>query len=635
MKAIAAPLIVAAFWAIPPMVLAQSEAPTISVIEAEREIKFSVNAEGVSLESDQVSSVLAGPFIHAVAQEVSGNLGSSGDALADQDSQISSFSMSGNSFKEASASLGGGELAYVWARADSSVFVSFTVPVDTPYSLSGSFTATGMDNGFCLSQVGVGIAGLDADGQAFLHNQFFHCQSPPEDATFFITGTLKADNTVTLSLDGSVSPEGGGGGLDLLGTGTASFNFVFDLGDRDGDGLLDSWEEEGIDFDGMAPPDIDLPGMGADPDVKDLFVEVDIMQGVDFDEFALIDVEYAFSQAPASMVDNYDGSAGIQLHVIVDGDRPAQQPLQAVPGDGLPVEYYDSKDSFFGSDSDRTHPNWTDIQQAKLKIFRYCLWADTFADPDGIPRTGWAEAMPSNDFVVAAGSIQSWYSAADRSNALAGTFMHEFGHTIGLHHGGGSEDVPRFKPNYLSVMNYSYQTPIDVTTNEGTNFREAWRLDYSRQAFNAVNEMELVETEPLGGPQGRKIFFNSAPAGDPPQPSIVWASAPEVDWNNNTIIESDPYGRDVSRIVSTEPAVLSNLVSYTDWDRLWYHLSGDFNFEDRRPWSFASPVEEGIDIDSIQNILGAEWIDQTALGDLIFEHDFEVGSATAWSETVP
>jgi hypothetical protein len=52
----------------------------------------------------------------------------------------------------------------------------------------------------------------------------------------------------------------------------------------------------------------------------------------------------------------------------------------------------------------------------------------------------------------------------------AGTFMHEFGHTLGLRHGGG-DDANR-KPLYHSVMNYLYQ------------FKEVpgpWRLDYDRE----------------------------------------------------------------------------------------------------------------------------------------------------------
>ena len=39
--------------------------------------------------------------------------------------------------------------------------------------------------------------------------------------------------------------------------------------------------------------------------------------------------------------------------------------------------------------------------------------------------------------------------------AQAGTLMHELGHNLGLRHGG--DDHTKYKPNYLSVMNYAFQ----------------------------------------------------------------------------------------------------------------------------------------------------------------------------------
>ena len=40
-----------------------------------------------------------------------------------------------------------------------------------------------------------------------------------------------------------------------------------------------SWEKDGIDTDGDGTADLDLPAMGADPDHKDIFIEVDFMTG--------------------------------------------------------------------------------------------------------------------------------------------------------------------------------------------------------------------------------------------------------------------------------------------------------------------------------------------------------------------
>ena len=43
--------------------------------------------------------------------------------------------------------------------------------------------------------------------------------------------------------------------------------------------------------------------------------------------------------------------------------------------------------------------------------------------------------------------------------------MHEFGHTLSLHHGGGTDD--NRKPNYQSIMSYSWQLggrPLNYST---------------------------------------------------------------------------------------------------------------------------------------------------------------------------
>jgi len=609
------------------------EPPAIVITETEREVRANVRADGDS-ESDVQTTTSGGPFVAGVSEQMGGMYGSNSFAAATQSSQVSSFSIEGAGTAEGGASRGAGEDAKAAATGSSQINVSFTVPVDAPYSLSGSFTATDDFTDGCLTFGNVGFAGIDANDQVFVHSAGYCDEDPPEDASFFFSGTVKAGATLTLGVfaDAYFQEDDS---IELTGTGSVSFDFVLDFGDRDGDGLLDIWEEEGIDLDGMPPPEIDLPSMGANPDVKDLFVEVDVMAGVTLDLAALFDVEYAFAQAPAADVDNFDGSAGIQLHTVVDGDQPSQVEIAIGPGDSLPSDYYAIKDAFFGSAADRSLPNWPVVREARLKVFRYCLVAGFLRDNAGIFRTGWAEAIPSNDFVVAATTIRNITSPENRTDALAGTFMHELGHTLGLRHGGGIENLPNFKPNYLSVMNYTYQVPWNKTTNQGTNAKEAWRLDYSRSVMRTIDETELIETVALLGPSGRKIFFNTAPEGTSPKLSIGWANAAEIDWDFDMAIDLDPYELDISGISSLQETSFDRLASHRDWNRLWYHLSGNSNFDDRQPWPFASPTQPGLGIDTIEAILDTEWNDQTALGDLIFENGFELGSTTAWSETVP
>ena len=87
-------------------------------------------------------------------------------------------------------------------------------------------------------------------------------------------------------------------------TGTAAFDVTFTLSlpgaDADGDALPDTWETDGVDVDGNGSIDLDLPGMGADPRHKDLFVELDFMPPHRFDAAAAAQIADAFADAPVS-----------------------------------------------------------------------------------------------------------------------------------------------------------------------------------------------------------------------------------------------------------------------------------------------------------------------------------------------
>ena len=82
--------------------------------------------------------------------------------------------------------------------------------------------------------------------------------------------------------------------------------------DSDGDGLPDDWEMNGLDVDRDGTIDLDLPAMGADPQHKDIFIEIDAMTNHRLQQAAIDEVVHAFRLAPVS---NPDGNDGIALHV--------------------------------------------------------------------------------------------------------------------------------------------------------------------------------------------------------------------------------------------------------------------------------------------------------------------------------
>src|SRR5207253_6273164 len=94
------------------------------------------------------------------------------------------------------------------------------------------------------------------------------------------------------------------------------------LSDSDGDGIPDDWELHGYTRNGHF---VDLPGMGANPNHKDIFVEIDYMTGHRPSQSGVIaKIHDAFARVPNSLfsIPNPDGLDGITLHVNVDHEIP-------------------------------------------------------------------------------------------------------------------------------------------------------------------------------------------------------------------------------------------------------------------------------------------------------------------------
>jgi hypothetical protein len=107
--------------------------------------------------------------------------------------------------------------------------------------------------------------------------------------------------------------------------------------------------------------------------------------------------------------------------------------------------------------------------------------------------------------------------------------MHEFGHTIGLYHGGNDPDINN-KPNYISIMNYLMTNAVVADS----------KLDFSRCALDTLNERALSEPNGISGITnsclpGEKTAFYNACAWHPRigyfgvDPQLIETGNP-VDW---------------------------------------------------------------------------------------------------------
>jgi len=350
---------------------------------------------------------------------------------------------------------------------------------------------------------------------------------------------------------------------------------TFPQPDTDGDGLLDSWETDGIDINGDGTIDLDLPAMGADPMHKDLFVEIDIMSGAPFSDSGIQAVEFAFANAP---VENPDGRNGIDLHA----DYGSADSIPFAEMWNIDWSDFDTaKTSYFGTADERDDPNWEHIEAAKKRAFRYCIFANRLSSDDGSHPVGRGE-LPGNDFVVTLGGMSEW-----GSRAVASTFMHELGHNLGLGHGGkhadGRPDHTNYKPNYISVMNYGFDDFRDIDD-------RPLLPDFSVEAGPALDESSINENMPYywSGTQHEGVMVIHGYRAPGAQPQVGHVSIINFilpDWNHDGENE-DSIAIDLNWLGpgypgdAAVPSPGEPLTAFNDWVALELPIGADGDFAD-------------------------------------------------------
>jgi hypothetical protein len=407
----------------------------------------------------------------------------------------------------------------------------------------------------------VAVTARDGNGvnlsTSTFNSVFVGAQGPDWDNPSLSMAMPGAARSMTFDVTGT-----GQGSYDCLSFGAAVLST--EVQDTDADGLLDRWETAPppgtswnlADPNGVLLPN--LPAMGATPLRKDVFFEVGFMatggytggQGVvpahsHLPTKAAVDmVGDALKYAPVA---NPDGSTGIAAHIDVgnnyQGD-PYVIPFNPDPalnlarGGELIAEQFCVPDAAAGVECD--FPNYPGVvgwksgfqflrdaivnpeapvaqqqnrfDQNRLHSFRYVLFAHALgleSSVEGVPtKTSGIGDPPGGDAMVTLGF---WDNFVGTDFMQASTWLHEFGHTGSLKHGGPptvdtngvTTFEPNCKPNHLSVMSYLFQTRgliCDATSTVPSCAGRAGlpAIDFSRQVVGAINEGSLSEAAGLG-----------------------------------------------------------------------------------------------------------------------------------------
>ena len=240
---------------------------------------------------------------------------------------------------------------------------------------------------------------------------------------------------------------------------------------------------------------------------------------------------------------------------------------------------------------------------ALFRINHYALLTHRQAPADN-DSSGCGE-MPGNDFYVSLGG--NFWKLNGTTGEREGTEMHELGHNLDLCHGGPNNLAQddgqcsvNYKPNYLSVMNYSFQMP----TTPGHGPPTGRPLDYSRWELlppagaPCASTAGLLDENSLD--EGCGIDNNNPPSfptgfasrntayTDPSCAFKVVSATGSIDWNTNSSIEGvSQAGSNIIAAVNdySNPCVAdkSTLNGYVDWDNLLYNISTTAGYSDGMP----------------------------------------------------
>jgi|GEM_PF-1840784 len=288
--------------------------------------------------------------------------------------------------------------------------------------------------------------------------------------------------------------------------------------DKDADGIPDRLETQPFKFGNI--------NLNLNPKKKDVIIFLDHVGADNVNKPTATSIQILENAFAAAPVKGLKGNKGINLIIIT--------------GPGYPASSGTSIGTFVGQSYD-----WSDVDTLKQyaqttyqfsdapKIYHYCVSCNNYAGSgsSGISRndiSSYAAFRKGGmDFIL---SLQGNQSQEAYAGATAGTVMHEFGHNLGLTHGG--YDHKNYKPNYISIMNYHFQF-------NGVTYNGAPKYDYSRGLLKPIDERNVKEKKGLG--KKANGYYTKAQYLGYGTVEYNVDLKKKVDWNANGNIEKKGY----------------------------------------------------------------------------------------------
>lgn len=342
--------------------------------------------------------------------------------------------------------------------------------------------------------------------------------------------------------------------------------------DSDRDGVPDSAKVPGGTYAGL-----DLYAMGARPGKRDIFVELHTM--ANNPAAATPDAGLAPSKEALQKVVNAFAAKGIRFHVDVGTLYSATfNPALFNLGGGAVVPFAKCTNVPFVDQNNPVQPGCTNFYDYKGRgfdirrrtIFHYGLFANS-QNPSGSGGSSGIAEILGNDLLVTFGSGGlNNDSAIDTNladNFLSSTLMHEFGHNLGLRHGGFENT--NYKPNYVSIMNYTYQLPGlpgNLTTTAAADRYKFYVAGLNNETFDGCGA--------LNSPCGKDHIIDYSNGSSFPlfekfliEQNLLGrgfqTTADYADWNLSGALDPLPYAFDLNR-----DGVLELLRDHDDWSAI-------------------------------------------------------------------